>query len=213
MKATTNDQLPVGLDTSINWSVNAASVLELFSKYGSLDQFEERVLDRKMRQVTKESAAKYTAPQLIQKRGELAAQIEQLMVEYMEDFPVKIYAAQVENISLPEEYLARVREKEEQRERTEKERYVLEQQQLQAQQKVNTANAEAESKRIQADADAYAIRERAKAEADRIELLNKQLARSPNYLTLRWTEQWDGILPKTMLGDTSGVLLNLPAQK
>lgn len=70
-----------------------------------------------------------------------------------------------------------------------------------ADKKIQAARGEAESKKLNTDADAYEITERAKAEAVAIELVNKQLAKSPLYIDLIKAQSWDGKLPQYMMGN------------
>ena len=68
MSAATEEQMPVNAVVSMNWSANPETILDLYKAYGSLEQFEFRVIDPKFRAITKESIAKFTAEETINKR-------------------------------------------------------------------------------------------------------------------------------------------------
>ena len=44
---------------SINWTVEKASAMDLFIKYGGLEQFENRILDPKLRSAAKAALAQF----------------------------------------------------------------------------------------------------------------------------------------------------------
>jgi regulator of protease activity HflC (stomatin/prohibitin superfamily) len=58
-------------------------------------------------------------------------------------------------------------------------------------QKVKQAESELKAARLEAQK----IKELADAEAYKINVINKTLARSPNYIELKKVEQWNGVLP------------------
>ena len=201
LHAATEDQLPISAETSINWTVNLSSVMDLYINYGGLDQFETRILDPKLRSAAKAALARFPANQLIRERQTVVAEIMETMSAEMAPFPITINSPQLENIVLPEKYMAAVEAKESARETAEREKHILAQQKLKAQQQVNTAEANAESVKLEADAEAYRVRVTAEAEAAAIDLVNEQLAQSPRYIDLVVAKQWNGVLPVTALSD------------
>ena len=89
-----------------------------------------------------------------------------------------------------------------------REKHTLEQQRLVALQAVNSA--EANAKRLEADAEAYRVLTEATAEAGAIGLVTEQLGRSPRYVELVRAKRWDGVLPRTVLGEGVGAMLSMP---
>ena len=200
LTASSMDQLPLTATTSINWTVNKESAMDLFIQYGGLRQFETRILDPKLRSASKAALAKFSAHELIRDRQKAVDEIMIRMVEEMENFPVVVNSPQLENLVLPENYLAAVESKEVARQDAVREEHRLEQQRLEALREVNTAEAYSQSKRLRADAEAYRVITEATAEAEAVKLINEQLARSPNYIELVKAKAWDGKLPITLLG-------------
>ena len=78
------------------------------------------------------------------------------------------------------------REQEVLKQQAELERFATEQDQ-----KVKQAESELKAAKLQAQK----IKELADAEAYKIDVINKTLAKSPNYIELKKAEQWDGKLP------------------
>lgn len=207
LKSATSDQLSITSSVSINWTVNKNSEMQLFIDYGSLKQFEERILAPKLNSAGKSALAKFSAEALIKDRNKATDLIFEEMKSVMKNYPITINSPQIENIALPQEYLNSVLEKEKAKQDVERERQILEKQNLQSQQRVNTANAERDAIKAEADGKAYAIETEAKAKAQAIEILNKQLKSSENYIDFAKIEKWNGVLPQTMLGGSENILL------
>ncbi|MYB34118.1 MAG: prohibitin family protein [Gammaproteobacteria bacterium] len=213
LSAATANQLPVTATVSINWTVDKSSAMDLFIRYGGLDQFENRILDPKLRSSAKAAISRFSASEIIRNRQSAVGEIMKEMTNSLEGFPLTVNSPQIENIGLPDTYLEAVQEKERARENAEREKHKLEQQRLIALQAVNSAEANAEAKRLEADAEAYRVITEATAEADAIRLVNEQLSRSPLYVDLVRAKRWDGVLPQTALGESVGVFLPIPQQK
>ena len=142
-----------------------------FRQYGNLEQFENRILNPKLRSATKAALSRFPANKLIQERQTVVAEIMDTMTGELAEFPITINLPQLENIELPRRYVEAVEAKETSREEAEREKHVLEQQSLQALQAVNSAEADATAKKLAADAEAYRVRAEAEAEAAAIEMI------------------------------------------
>ena len=224
LRAATEDQLPITAAVSINWTVVRSSTIEMFRQYGNLEQFENRILNPKLRSATKAALSRFPANKLIQERQTVVAEIMGTMTDELAEFPITINSPQLENIELPQRYVDAVEAKETAREEAEREKHVLEQQRLQALQAVNSAKAEAEAKKLAADAEAYRIQTEATAEANAeayriqteataeanaIEMIAAELADNPDYIRLVTAKNWNGQLPTTTLGPDAVPLLQL----
>ena len=213
LAAATENQLPVSAQVSINWTVDKSSAMALFVQYGGLDQFETRILDPKLRSVAKAAISQFPADQLIRNRQAAVTAIMDGMTAALAEFPVTVNSPQIENLALPPTYLEAVQQKERAREDAEREKHTLEQQRLVALQAVNSAEANATAKRLEADAEAYRVLTEATAEADAIRLVTEQLGKSPEYVELVRAKRWDGVLPRTVLGEGVGALLSMPVER
>lgn len=223
LQAATEDQLPIAAAVSINWTVLRAATINMFRQYGTLEQFENRILNPKLRSAAKAALSRFPANKLIQERQAVVAEIMETMTAELADFPITVNSPQLENIELPARYVEAVEAKETAREDAEREKHVLEQQRLRALQQVNTAEANAESRKLEADATAYQVRVQAeaeafrvsteaKAEAEAIEMITTQLVKSPDYIRLVTAKNWNGELPATMLGSNTMPLLQLDSR-
>lgn len=220
LAAATKNQLPITATVSMNWTVNGDAVMQVYKDYGSLTQFQERILDPKLREASKAAIAKSNADELIRDRQAATAEIMTIMVELMANYPVTINSPQIENVALPQSYLDAVLAKEKAREDAAREEYNLEKQRLEAQQTVQTAEAERDAAKAKADGQAYrtrteaeaqadAIRATKNAEAEGIQQVENALSANPLFVEYTRALQWNGQLPSTVMGSDQSVLLGL----
>ena len=224
LNASTHEQMPITAEISINWTVQRDQAFDLFVKYGGLTQFETRILDPKLRSAAKDALSKYKAEEIIQNRGQVIGQIEELLVTEMKDYPVKLDSAQLENLILPAKYIQSIETKQTEKNLAAAEKHRLERQKLEAQREVNTANAQRDAAKATADGKAYSIKTEAIAEAGAIKLkglaeaeaIKKKavaLKASSTLVDYVRAQQWDGKMPQTMMGSGQNVLWNMGSKK
>ncbi|TKB49665.1 SPFH domain-containing protein [Ferrimonas aestuarii] len=224
LKAATHEQMPVDIDVSINWTVVRSEAFELYRNYGGLEQFENRILDPRLRSAAKDAIARYKAEEIVQNRGQVIGKIEEIVVQTMSEFPVKLDSVQIENLGLPAKYLQSIETKQTEKNLAAAEKHRLERQKLEAQREVNTAEAKRDAEKARADGNAYAIITEAQAESEAIrikglaeaEAMKKKaeaISKSPLLVEYVRAQSWDGKMPSTMMGADQNVLWNLQAQK
>lgn len=224
LSASTHEQMPVTAEVSINWTVVREQAFDLFKSYGGLEQFESRILDPKLRSAAKDALARYKAEELIQNRSQVIAQIEELLLEEMKSYPVKLDSAQLENLVLPQKYIQSIETKQTEKNLAAAEMHRLERQKLEAQREVNTAMAQRDAAKAKADGQAYAIKIEAQAQAEAIrmkglaeaEAMQKKAEAIKNNSTLVEyirAQQWNGQMPTTVMGSDQNVLWSLDSKK
>lgn len=220
LKASTFEQMPVQVEVSVNWTVIRSEAFELYKNYGGLDQFENRILDPRLRSAAKDALARYKAEQIIQNRGLVIQKIEETLASAMVEFPVKLDSVQIENLVLPQKYLQSIETKQTEKNLAAAEKHRLERQKLEAQREVNTAEAKRDAEKARADGSAYAITTEAKAQAGAIRLkglaeaeamVKKAEAIKTNKTLVEYVkaQQWDGKLPTTVMGSGQDILWNM----
>jgi len=220
LKASTFEQMPVTAEVSVNWTVIRSEAFELYKNYGGLDQFENRILDPRLRSATKDALARFKAEQIIQSRGQVIQKIEETLLSAMSAFPVKLDSVQIENLILPKKYLQSIETKQTEKNLAAAEKHRLERQKLEAQREVNTAEAKRDAEKARADGSAYAITTEAKAEAEAIRLkglaeaeamMKKAQAIKTSKTLVEYikAQQWDGKLPSTVMGNGQDILWNM----
>lgn len=220
LSSATKNQLPVSATVSINWIADTDAVMNIYKDYGSLSQFQDRILNPKLRQAAKAAISKFNADDLIRNRQAATSEILSILTELMKGYPVTVNSPQIENIELPEVYLNSVLEKEKAREDAAKEQYNLERQKLESLREVQSAEAARDAAKAVADGNAYRIRTEAEADADATRLrkaaeaegirdIESALAQNPLFIDYTRALQWNGQLPTTVMGENQGVLMGI----
>lgn len=222
----TSDQQPVSTSMTVRYSIipnKVAEVFEQYSKDGNLDTY----IATATLEVFKAVTAKYSAPDLINKRSAVSADIRALLTA-----KVMLYGAQVINIDMTnfafsKEYMDAINAKVQQDQllqTAEKKALTVEAEQKQ---KVKVAEAEATALKAKADGMAYSVREAAKAEAEATRLAGEAkaramqvqaeaLIRNPVLVELTKAERWDGKLPGStgsIYGSSPVPFMQIPAGK
>jgi regulator of protease activity HflC (stomatin/prohibitin superfamily) len=209
MLSSTKEQMPVTVTVSVNWTVDKSAALELFRQYGGLLQFENRILDPRFRSATKDVIPQYDAERLIQDRASAIVAIEAKLIEEMAGFPVTVDNIQIENIALPAKYLTSIETKQTEKNLADAEKHKLARQNLEAQRDVNTSKAKADGIKLVAIAEAESIRIKGLAEAEAITAKAKALGNNPLIVKLTEAQNWNGVLPATMLGGSNMPILDM----
>jgi len=220
MPVATKEQMRAQATVSVNWTVKKEAVLDLFKKYGSLAQFEARMLDPKLRDIAKRSISSFTAEDNINKRETVKSMMESELAEATVALPITIDTVQYENINLPDNYLKSIDAKQTAKNERDAEQFRLDKQKLEAMRAVNTADAEKQSAQLKADGVAYQIRTEAKAEAEKITMLgkaeasainekSKALKGNPLLVDLTRAQNWNGQYPGTFMSNDPSLLMQM----
>lgn len=209
LSAATDEQMPVSIVVSVNWTVAKVSAIDLFKEYGSLEQFESRILDPRLKSATKAAISKYTAENLIRNRNLAVTEIIENLSRQMTGFPVTLDSVQLDNVTLPPQYLKSIEDKQTAKNLAAAEEFKLARQKLEAQRDVNTAEAKAEATMLEAKAAAAAIEMKGEAEAKAIKAKAEALKNNPLIVELTKAQNWNGELPRMITSDSGGMILSI----
>lgn len=181
-----HDLQNVLIHSVVNYNADPKAVGLIYQQYG-LDG-ESRILIPNLEASVKQTVAKYSAEELLSKRGEVATEIESAFRESIPNaFIVTQYALVNETFS--EAYEQAIEQKQVAQQYAEKADNDLKRIKIEAEQRVAEATAEAEAIRIQASA----IQQQGGA----------------SYVNLKAVEKWDGHLPNQMIPGGALPFLNL----
>lgn len=212
LAAASQDPLEIPITVTVNWLVKRDNVRDLYIQFGSLSQFEQRIILPRLNDVVKGVASNYTVNDLLRKRTEYRDRSQQAFAARMPD-DIQITGFSVVNIGFPPEYTKAIRDKQVAREQAETERFVLERQKLTSTQVTQTAIAQRDADKARADGRAYEIKVQGEAQADAVRILGEALAANPLVIDYKKIEKWGGAFPTTFMGGEQGVttLWQLPA--
>lgn len=228
LSVATSEQMPSTAAVSVNWNVPEAEALNIYKKYGGLDQYEQRILDPRLRAAAKTAISQFTAEKLIVNRALAVTSIHENLTKELEGHLINFDSVQLVEITFPKRYMDAVKAKQVELQRSQEEAHKLERQRLVAQQEVNTAEAKRDAEKARADGKAYRIKTEADAQAQAIlatgnakaeaaQALANAIAGQPLVVEFERVKQWTGQVPTTMLGGAGGgtgtnVLLGMPLQ-
>jgi regulator of protease activity HflC (stomatin/prohibitin superfamily) len=206
LAAASQDPLELPISVTINWLVKRTHVQELYIQFGSLDQFEKRIIMPRLNDAVKGVTSTYTVNDLLRKRGEYRDRSQNAFAARMPD-DVQITGFSVVNIGFPPEYTKAIRDKQVAREQAETERFVLERQKLTSTQVTQSAEAQRDADKARADGRAYEIKVQGEAQATAVRVLGQALTANPLVVDYKKIEKWQGSFPATFMGGEQGVNL------
>lgn len=195
-EATTNDLQNVSTDITLNWSRDPAEVRSQFEKYPSI---EGRIIAPAVQESVKSVTARYTATDLVQKRQEVKAKIEELIVARLSPLGILIDQVNITNFRFSAEFNTAIEQK-----------VKAEQDSLRAKQELQKTKIVAQQEEARAEGMKAAAVLAAEGEAKSIDIQGEALRRNPQVLELRRIERWNGIMPSTLITDgNNSALLNI----
>lgn len=206
----------VKVSLAVNFCIDQATAQELYKTVG-VNYYESVVLPRILENV-KAVVAEYSAENLVAKRGELSDEILTRLTDDAAAYGINIISISVEDIDFTDEFTDAVERKQvasqnklaaetEQAQKTMEEQAAADRAVIsakaKAEQDIIAANAELEVTKIQAEATLYAGEKEAE--------MNKRIAESltPNLVKYYYIKQWEGVLPKTVLGESNSFMISL----
>ena len=206
LAAASQDPLELPISVTVNWLVKRSNVQDLYIQFGSLDQFEKRIIMPRLNDAVKGVTSGYTVNDLLRKRSEFRDRSQAAFSARMPD-DIQITGFSVVNIGFPPEYTKAIRDKQVERERAETERFVLDRQRLTSTQVTQSAEAQRDADKARADGRAYEIKVQGEAQAEAVRVLGQALAANPLVVEYKKIEKWHGAFPTTFMGGEQGINL------
>lgn len=188
------DGMPVNIDVGIEYSLQEGKIAELFLKYRkNVDELTDITIRNTVRDSINTLALKYNADALMSGGiSQLMDEAEEKSREYFKDDGINIISLSLVNAPVyPANMVEAINNKNQAIQDAVKIENELRQVEAEAQKTIAKARAEYESAKYQAQA-------------------NRELAVSMSQplLDKLWIEKWDGKLPITMAGNSSGLLIS-----
>lgn len=191
---------------SVNYKINPATAMLLFKGVGI--NYKDTLISPRLLENVKIVFGRYTAENLISKRDILADEILTLMKTDLESYGITVISIAIEDIDFTDSFTNAIEAKQVATQEKLRAQTVQEQANMeataQAERQRIAAQAEADVAKIQADAEAYATTTRATAEAEANKKINASLTQE--LIDYVQANNWDGKLPGTFMGNSSGAL-------
>ena len=184
-KAATKDLQDVNATVALTYQVNRGKVSEIHQKVGK--DFQSIEIDPQVQEAFKAVSARYTASELITNRAEVKQSVvDNLRERVQKDGRYTVQDVAITNFEFGAAFNAAIEAVQVANQNVAKARQELETTKVEAEKQIASATAAAESQRLQ-------------QQTLTNELLYKQ-----------WIEKWNGVLPKTVTGDSA--ILSLPVK-
>jgi len=172
--SSSKDLQDVQTTIALNFHLNPSETNKLYQEIGL--GYADRIINPAIQESVKSITAKFTAEELITRRPEVRAGIQEQLTERLSKYYITVDDFNIVNFQFSEEFNKAIEQK-----------VTAEQLKLKADRDLERIRVEAEQKVTQAQ-----------AEADSIRIQSEALKQNQDILQLRFIEKWDGILPKVM---------------
>lgn len=198
--ASSADLQIVSVRLALNYHLSTGKSAEMFKNVGL--GYEDTVITPTIHEATKAAMAQYKAEDLIVKRENVRADIENLLKSKLEPYNIVIEQVLITNFDFSQQFNDAIESKVTAEQNALAEKNRLEVVKFQAQQVVEKANGERDA--------AIAI---AKGEAEKVRLVQEQLTQSPQYIEYIKANRWNGQYPQFLMtgGQSTGLLMTLPS--
>ena len=208
-ESASRDPMELNVTVALNWAVNKEHVILMYNQFGSLDQFEQRIIAPRLPDAVKAVVSRFAVNELLTKRNELRDQARAAALAVIPQQIMTITGFAVTNVEFPKAYTQQIAAVQVAREAANAQEQELRKQNFKAQEVFNTAKAQADATKAQADAEAYSIAIKGKAQLD-IQQRQAEILKS-NPLLIDWERAVrlvPGVLPQTFVGgDGSAALM------
>ena len=191
-KAASNDLQDVFTKITVNYHLNKNECHDMYQEVGK--DYEDKVIDPTIKEVTKSVTAKYDATAMVQNRSLVKEDVNKKLEERLGRNYVYLDEVSIENIRFTDEFKDAIEQKE-----------VAKQNAQEARNRLEEVRAKADQRIAEAEGEAQAIQE-----------VTEQLKQSDAYIRYQMIEKWDGetstIVPYVQSGEGSGAtpLVQLP---
>lgn len=211
LQAYSRDQQTAVITASVTYRIPAETemVKGLYSKFGSIANLEERLINRHVPEQIENVFGQFTAISAVQDRVKFGQDVSTAVKEAI-DGPVKIESVQIENIDFSDAYEKSVEDRMKAEVEVQTQKQNLEKERVSADILVTQAKSQAESQLARAGAEAASIRLKGEAEADAIKARATALAQNQNLVELIKAERWNGQLPTTVIPGNVTPFLSIP---
>lgn len=195
-EAATKDMQRVDAKVALNWTINPESVGKMLREVGTEESIENNIIAPAVSEVLKASTAKMTAEEVLTKRIELKATIDEMLIARLTSYGLVIKDISLVNLTFTKEFNHAVEQKQIAEQEAKQAEYVAQKATQDAVATVNAAKGEADSLLLNATAQAKAQN-----------LLRQSLTK--DVLALEYLKKWNGILPTVLTGSGGGIMLNM----
>lgn len=201
------DVQEVKINYAITFSPQKDKINSLYENYGI--DYADKILTPLLSGVVKEVAGKYTAAEMITKRADMVKDINDKVTQNAQKRYINITKIDIVDINFTNEFKNSIESKVIAEQASEREKNNTLRIEELSRQEVIKAEAEAKANLVKAKAEAEATLLKAEAEAKSIKLKSEALIASKTLVEYEAVKQWNGELPKQILGSSITPFVNI----
>lgn len=188
-EAASKDLQDVYTDVALNWHVVPEKTNTVFQQVGNEGQIVQRIINPAIEEVLKAVMAQYTAEQIITRRGEVKANIDEQLTSRLANYNVAVDDISLVNIHFSQRFSEAVEAKQIAEQDAKRAEFIALKATKEAEAEVNRATGQAEAQR----------------------LLRENL--TPEILQKQAIEKWDGHFPTVLGGSGALPFINVETAK
>jgi len=193
--AASKDTQDVFLDIVVTYNPDPSKVNLLYQKFGEKEAVEQQIIAPAIQEEAKAVTPLFGAVDVVAKRHIVKQKILAGLTKRLAKSYIIVYDISINNISFNPDFATAIEDKVKQAQIAQKEELIVQQREAQARQTIATAEGNKTATILEAEG---------KFRAN--QLLTQSI--TPELLTLKWIEKWDGIQPKVTSG--AGTLIQIP---
>ena len=190
----------VSLQLVVNYHLTPGMTPVIWSKIGP--GYEDTVIQPSVHEATKAAVAQFTAADLVDKREEVRAQIEDLLKQKLAQYNIVVEQVSIVNLDFSAQFNQAIESK-----------VTAQQLKEKADNDLQRIIVEANQVRTAAEGQRDAAIDLATGEAKRVQLVQQQLSQSPQYVEYIKAKAWNGVLPNFYMAGGSNspnLLMQVP---
>lgn len=181
-EASSKDLQDIFTDVALNWHIIPGAANTIFQQIGDENEVVERIINPAVAEVMKAVIAKYTAEEIITKRGEVKAGIDNSLTTRLATYHIAVDDISLVHIDFSERFSEAVEAKQVAEQEAKRAGFMALKASKEAEAKVNLAKGEAEAQRLVRD------------------------TLTPELLHKQTVDKWDGKLPLIIGSDNAKLL-------
>ena len=187
-------------EVSVRYHLDRGRVVELHKTVGK--EYTKELFTKPVNDTLKNIVGNIKTDDLVHQRQKICAEFSDKVNKLLSDRGIIVEQLTIDDIDMPHEYEKAILAKNVALQNKERQKY-------ESDQMVTKAKGEADAKIELARGNAEAMLTQSKAEARAIEIKNKALASSHALIEYTYAQNWNGVLPTTMLGGNTLPMINL----
>ena len=189
-ESSSKDMQTVNMTIAVNYNVEKDTANKLYREVGT--DYENIIISPAILESIKSITAQYTAEELITKRAEVSAMIQEALFNKIQSSGFNVSSFNITNVDFSEAFDQAIETK------------------AVKQQEVETAKAELEKQKIQNEKEISVAEKDAKVmELQNSQITDKTLKLKELEIKEKMINKWNGAYPTTMLGDDANALFNI----